>query len=74
MVPPDGVTSNFENPTTRAATQIQATAPVLGVALLFWINRIYVKNWLMRQWTWDDGTLLVGVVSAFYAKRRASGR
>jgi len=55
LLPPFGVVSNFENPETRAKLQIQVTSAAMAISMLFYANRIYVKHWLLRQWTWDDG-------------------
>lgn len=53
--PPSGSISNFVNPPNRIALQLGLTAPFLGLALLLYSNRLYVKIFLVRSWTWDDG-------------------
>lgn len=30
--------------------------------MVFYANRVYVKNWLMGRWSWDDVTLVVAVI------------
>ncbi|KAF4636515.1 hypothetical protein G7Y89_g1582 [Cudoniella acicularis] len=52
---PEGVTSNFANPESNASIQIKVTSVMLGVMLLFVINRLYVKLILTKKVTWDDG-------------------
>lgn len=54
--PPAGVKSNFVDPPTRAVLQTSITSVFLAIALLFYMNRVYVKTRLMKTWSWDDGT------------------
>ncbi len=54
-MPPEGVTSDFVNPPTRAALHVWTTSVFLAIALIMYANRVYVKMRLMRAWTWDDG-------------------
>jgi hypothetical protein len=61
--PPDGITSNFMDPYTEAPTQIIVTSVVLGLALPFFLNRVYVKLCLMKKLSWDDATLAFALVS-----------
>ncbi|KAI9643444.1 hypothetical protein NHQ30_008063 [Ciborinia camelliae] len=60
--PPDGVSPNFVDPHSKGSTQIAVTSVILSIMLLFFINRVYVKVVLMKKVTWDDGTLVLGVV------------
>ena len=53
--PPPGQKPNFKNPPSRAATQRWITGPFLIIAVVFFVNRVYIKARLMRKWTWDDG-------------------
>ncbi|KAH8667571.1 hypothetical protein BGZ60DRAFT_409543 [Tricladium varicosporioides] len=62
--PPDGVQTNFTNPETRALTQVITTSIILGFVLLFFLNRVYSKVFLMRKLTWDDATLLLGLLGS----------
>ena len=52
--PPHGVHSNFVNPYDRGP----CTIPVLGVfaflALVFCLNRVYIKIWVAKKASWDD--------------------
>jgi hypothetical protein len=56
--PPEGVVSNFVNPTTQAGLQIWPTSVLMVIALLFYFNRLYVKARLMKSWKWDDGIVI----------------
>ncbi|QSZ32014.1 hypothetical protein DSL72_001583 [Monilinia vaccinii-corymbosi] len=59
--PPEGVTSNFVHPHSKGSTQITVTSAILGIMLLFFINRLYVKALLTKKVTWDDGTITLGM-------------
>lgn len=39
------------------------------LSVIFFINRVYVKLWLMKKVSWDDGTLLLAMLgsAAYYA-------
>lgn len=63
--PPNGIVPNFLNPYTRAPTQVIPTSIILGLVVVFFCNRVYVKLWLQKRLSWDDGTLFFGMVS-FY--------
>ena len=63
IAPPNGITPNFVNPYTRGPEQIEVTSVILGLVIIFFINRCYVKLWLMKKVSWDDATLLVAMVS-----------
>ncbi|KAF2261907.1 hypothetical protein CC78DRAFT_607068 [Lojkania enalia] len=64
MTPPKGVTPNFVNPESRAHIQIKVLSVVLTFTIMFFCNRFYVKVWLMKKVTWDDGTLLLSMIGA----------
>ncbi|PQE12570.1 integral membrane protein [Rutstroemia sp. NJR-2017a BBW] len=53
--PPDGVSPNFEHPQSRGQLQITVTSVILSIMLLFFINRVYVKVFLIKKARWDDG-------------------
>lgn len=53
--PPAGITSNFDNPPSRASLQVWTTSVFLVIAMMFYMNRLYVKTMLMKSWSWDDG-------------------
>lgn len=56
VTPPQGIQSNFVNPPTRTALQTWVTSIFLAIAMIFYVNRVYVKTRLMKTWSWDDGT------------------
>jgi hypothetical protein len=56
--PPNGVTPNFKNAESRGSLQIAVTSVLLGLMILFFINRIWVKLFLNKKVAWDDGTQL----------------
>ena len=60
--PPLGTVSNFEDPETRTELPVVVTSTIMGISLVFYFNRVYVKLCLMRRVTWDDATLLIAVV------------
>lgn len=79
--PPEGVVSNFGNPTTQADLQIWPTSVLMVIALLFCFNRLYVKARLMKSWSWDDGMLIslplnleANIVSSVVADRSGESR
>jgi hypothetical protein len=53
--PPPGIQSNFVNPPSRTAMQTWVTTTFLVIAMVFYVNRVYVKTTLMKTWSWDDG-------------------
>jgi hypothetical protein len=55
--PPEGVTSNFVDPPSRARTQLDVSSAVLALVVPFILNRVYVKLVLQKRVTWDDGTV-----------------
>jgi len=55
MAPPPGVKSNLVNPESIAYRQTIATSILMAIMMLFVFNRIYVKAWLVRKLSWDDG-------------------
>jgi len=61
--PPNGTKPNFANPPSRGDLQVQITSVVFGLMMVFFLNRAYVKLWLMRKVSWDDATLCLAVVS-----------
>ncbi|KAF2843083.1 hypothetical protein M501DRAFT_1012451 [Patellaria atrata CBS 101060] len=60
MAPPDGMTSNFENPDTRHAEVHIGMGVTLSFTVVFIFLRIYAKLTVSRLWGWDDWTCLVG--------------
>lgn len=52
--PPPGVTPNFSNPPSHGQTQIVVTSILLGISIIFVLNRFYIKTFVVRKYTWDD--------------------
>lgn len=69
--PPNGTIPNFVDPYTEAPTQIIVTSVILGLVIVFFCNRAYVKLWLMKKLSWDDATILVAMVGAHQPLKRA---
>jgi hypothetical protein len=67
--PPTDVLPDFESPPTIKNIQYGITSPLLALMLLGFLNRIYVKTFLMKKYGWDDLTLLLSVIGAiiYYA-------
>lgn len=55
--PPVGVTPNFVDPVNTGNIQIIVSAVMFAFTILFFLNRVYVKVFLIRKITWDDGML-----------------
>ena len=55
---PNGTTSNFVNPVDKGPTQIGVTSALLGIVVLFSVNRAHVKLILTKKITLDDSKLL----------------
>lgn len=53
--PPAGIKSNFVDAPSRERLQTSVTSVFLAIALVFYLNRVYVKTRLMRSRSWDDG-------------------
>ncbi|KAF2475219.1 uncharacterized protein BDR25DRAFT_340071 [Lindgomyces ingoldianus] len=66
--PPVGVQPNFIDPESRKLTQVVTTSVILGFMVIFFINRIYTKLFLMKRLTWDDATIVLAWFScvAYY--------
>ncbi|CAG8956288.1 hypothetical protein HYFRA_00003668 [Hymenoscyphus fraxineus] len=62
--PPPGIVSNFLDPENHGAAQVKATSILLAVTLVFFLSRVYVKLFLTKKVTWDDGTIVLAVLSA----------
>jgi hypothetical protein len=54
---PDGVVPNFVDPETRGPTQVITSAVLMGIAIVFFANRVYLKFFVMKKLSWDDGIL-----------------
>lgn len=65
LLPPQGVQPNFINPETMADVQLITTSVILAIALLFALNRLYIKVALISKVTWDDCTFTLALVIHF---------
>lgn len=63
--PPPGITSNFDNPPSRAIVEYIGVGICLGVTLGIVLLRIYVKLAVTRVWGWDDGEPLYEILVFF---------
>lgn len=52
--PPVGIESNFVNPENRNRPLYVVTSLLLGIMILFIINRAYTKTFIVRKYSWDD--------------------
>jgi len=54
----NSTTSNFVNPVDKGPTQIGVTSALLGIVVLFSVNRVHIKLILIKKITLDDSKLL----------------
>lgn len=54
MPPPAGVTPNFDNPYGRGETFTAVATTIIVVMIIFVINRVYTKYFILRNLGWDD--------------------
>jgi hypothetical protein len=52
--PPEGVVPNFVDPESIGPVQNKVLSVMLGLTIMFFCNRVYVKIWLAKI-TVDDG-------------------
>lgn len=52
--PPEGVTPDFTNPTNHGKVETVVTSILLGITVIFILNRIYVKTFIVRKYMLDD--------------------
>jgi len=67
LPPPSDITPNFIDPYTRAPIQVAVTSIMLALAVLFFLNRVYVKLCLTKKLYWDDATIVLAMVSILCA-------
>ena len=68
-MPPDGVVPQYVNPPSYGYQLVASTSVLLAIMILFLINRIYVKLFIVRDWSWDDITCGISALltTAYYA-------
>ena len=54
LPPPEGVASNFTNPINHGKPQVVVTSLLLGITVVFVLNRFYMKTFIARKYTLDD--------------------
>ncbi|KAF2121687.1 hypothetical protein BDV96DRAFT_627957 [Lophiotrema nucula] len=64
ITPPNGTIPNFVDPYSKGPTQIIVTSIILGLVVIFFCNRAYVKLWLMKKLSWDDATILIAMLGS----------
>lgn len=57
-VPPEGVVPNRVNPENTGGTLIMVSSVLLVIMMGFVFNRIYVRTFIARKFTLDDGIFL----------------
>ncbi|MCJ1266643.1 hypothetical protein MMC22_006528 [Lobaria immixta] len=60
--PPPGVTSNFDNPESRAYETVIVFTIYLTIMMSIFLLRIYSKIFVTRSLGWDDYTCVLGLV------------
>ena len=55
LSPPSGMQSNFENPLDIGPSTIPVAIFITVLGLAFLTNRLYVKAFVTRKMSWDDG-------------------
>ena len=68
-MPPDGVIPNYANPHSYGYQLVASTSVLLAIMILFLINRVYVKVFIVRDWSWDDITCGISAIltTTYYA-------
>ncbi len=62
--PPPGIIPNFENPEDRGPILVKVGGVLVGLMMVFVINRVYVKIWVVRKAWWDDLTVCLSTLGA----------
>ncbi len=55
LQPPPGVQSNFNNPPSNRLMFLTVAPTMMGIMTVFLATRFYVKIWIKRHFSWDDG-------------------
>ena len=56
--PPSGVIPNFVDPENQNLPLFAVTSLLLGIMALFMLNRVYVKTFIVKKYSLDDGNWL----------------
>ena len=66
--PPKGITSNFTDPENQNLANVVVTSVLFGIMILAVLNRIYVKSFIIRKYSADDGQLPVSLFCVMIVK------
>ena len=66
---PSGVTPNFTNPPSDGYQLVVVTTLLFAIMVIFLLNRLYVKLFITRAWSWDDITCAISaaLTTTYYA-------
>lgn len=53
--PPQGVQPNLSYPLNAGPKLVIAASVFTGLAMVFFLSRIYTKFFIVKRWNWDDG-------------------
>jgi hypothetical protein len=56
--PPPGVIPNFVDPENQNLPLFAVASLLLGIMTLFMLNRVYVKTFIVKKYSLDDGNWL----------------
>ena len=67
-MPPDGIIPQYDTKPSYGYQLVASTSVLLAIMILFLINRIYVKLFIVRDWSWDDITCGISALltTAYY--------
>lgn len=65
IAPPEGLVSNFKNPTNRGYIITTVGSVLISLMVIFFAVRIYAKAWIQKKLWWDDCTLMILAVLQF---------
>lgn len=54
LQPPSGIEPNFATPESQNQPLIIVSSLLLGIMGLFFLNRVYIKTFVSRRYSWDD--------------------
>lgn len=54
LKPPDGQTSNFDNPQSLLKWDAVAVSVCLSITTILFLLRVYVRAWIKKTWVLED--------------------
>ena len=54
LPPPSGIEPNFATPESQNQPLLIVTSLLIGIMGLFFLNRVYIKTFVSRKYSWDD--------------------